>query len=114
MCDHFGMKLPVTCGTSVLILLPISSSAGLTAHQGMGSCTGDITPILCIYCNSDCTFDLSGRGILHGALRANGLWLGLSSIVYACANVPSPVNKAGYYEMILFQLYTHVTTFLVS
>ena len=89
----------------------------IAAHQGVGSCTGDIIPILCIHCNSDCTFDLSGRGILRGALRANGLWLGLSLIVYACANFPSPVNKVGHCEMILFSIVhtcDNISSFLIA
>ena len=72
------------------------------AHHGVGLCTGDMTPRLCMRSSSVCTLVLNGIGIFLGANRANGWWLGFSLIVYSCANVPGPVNNDEYCDVIFF------------
>ena len=73
---------------------PSLGTTTIAAHQGVGAPTGDITHRLCMRCNSACTFALSGSGMFLGAF-------GLSVILYSCVNVPSPVNKEGYCDIIL-------------
>ena len=90
---------PESLGTTIIV-----------AHHGVGSSTGEITPRLCMCCNSHCTFDRNGRGIFCGAFKANGWLFGFSLIVYSHTNVPNPVNNEGYREMILFPSSTEHTS----
>ena len=81
----------------------------IAAHHGIGTSTGEITPRLCMHCNSQCTFDRNGRGIFRGAFKASGWLFGFSLIVYSHANVPNPVNNEGYCEMFLIPFSTEHT-----
>ena len=66
-------------------------------HQGVGSCTGEMTPSSSMCFNSSLIFSRSGNGTFLGVNKENGFASDFSLIVYSPLKLPKPENNAGYW-----------------